>query len=199
MPRLNPDVETRQSLLIRLRDGHDESAWQEFTEIYEPVIYASVRRRGFQDADAREVVQEVLLAVASSIERFDSSRGRFRGWLSRVTRNATIDKLRHIASRREVSGGSDLWRSLDVGTGDRTDFAEEFERERRVQLFRWAAAQVRRRSGEVNWLAFWRTAVEGQAIATVANDLGIRNGAVHVARCRILKRIRDLVHQRLAE
>lgn len=41
------------------------------------------RRRGLQHADARELVQEVLVAVAGAIERFDpdQSKESFRGWL----------------------------------------------------------------------------------------------------------------------
>ena len=75
----------------------------------------------------------------------------------------------------------------------------EFEQDRRQQLFRWAAAEVRQRTGEKNWIAFWKTAVEGATIASVAIELDISEGAVYVARCRILKRIRQLVHDRETE
>ncbi|KLU03300.1 transcriptional control [Rhodopirellula islandica] len=200
---------TRESLLLRLHDPKDEFAWAEFSAIYEPVIYRLVKRRGVQDADAREIVQEILMSVAGAIERFDvTAQGSFRGWLSRITRNATIDRLRSVQSRRELTGGSSIVRIIDAvasndrsidGTQQDAELSHEFDRDHRQQLFRWAASKVRSRTGEKNWIAFWRTAVEDQSVAAVASDLGISEGSVYVARCRILKRIRELVHQRLSD
>ena len=77
---------TRASLLLRLCDSEDHEAWVEFVTLYEPVIYRSLRRHGLQDADARDVMQELLLAVSRSIDRWEpgNQRGSFRGWLRRV-------------------------------------------------------------------------------------------------------------------
>lgn len=200
---------TRPSLLLRLRDASDERAWSDFVAVYEPVIYRTVKRRGMQDADAREIVQEVLMSVAAAIDRFDiTGNGSFRGWLNRITRNATIDRLRTVQSRREMIGGSGVARVMDTVVSNNDNFpgnehdsalSHAFDSEHRQQLFRWAAGKVRSRTGENNWIAFWRTAVEDQSIADVAAQLGISEGAVYVARCRILKRIRELVDQRLSD
>src|SRR5262245_58211826 len=62
---LLPD--TRYSLLARLADPADASAWSEFIEIYETAIYRYARSHAIQDADAREVVQQVLIAVHQAI------------------------------------------------------------------------------------------------------------------------------------
>jgi len=44
-------IETRASLLLRLRAADDTVAWYDFVCIYEPVIYRIARSRGLQDAD----------------------------------------------------------------------------------------------------------------------------------------------------
>ena len=204
MSVLNSDPATRLSLLARLRNSRDEEAWSEFTAVYEPVIYRMTQRRGLQDADAREIVQEVLMSVATAIDKFDvDAVGSFSGWLSRITRNATIDRLRKLASRHETIDASGVVRKLDeaAGNGHITgdELLDEFDQDRRKQLFRWAASHVRQRTGEINWMAFWKTSVDGRSIADVAAELKISEGAVYVARCRILKRIRELVHDRLSE
>ncbi|MFK8114723.1 MAG: RNA polymerase sigma factor [Rubripirellula sp.] len=192
------DLATRPSLLVRLQETRDEQAWSEFTAVYEPVIYRMAKRRGLQDADAREIVQEVLLSVSSAIGKFDINRsGSFRGWLSRVTRNATVDRLRKVKSRNEINHGSDFVHAIDGAIEKNPE--EEFDGDHRKQLFRWAASTVRTKTGEVNWMAFWKTSVEGSTIEAVAAELGIAAGAVYVARCRILKRIRELVHERIEE
>ena len=51
---------TRASLLVRLRDGGDAEAWQEFVHLYAPVIYGFARKRGLQDADSADLMQEVV-------------------------------------------------------------------------------------------------------------------------------------------
>ena len=198
-PELNSSPTTRRSLLARLRDTRDDAAWLEFTSIYEPVIYQMTRRRGTQDADAREVVQEVLLSVSSAITRFDLDQsGSFRGWLNRITRNATIDRIRAIASRKETLDASGVVRQLDAIIGNER-IEDEFEQDRRKQLFRWAASQVRQSTGEQNWMAFWRSTVEGVQVNQVARELGMSEGAVYVARCRIIKRIREAIDNHLTE
>lgn len=63
--------DTRRSLLVRLREPTDDVAWAEFIEIYDPLVYRLARRRGLQDADARDLCQEVLRTVARAIDRWD--------------------------------------------------------------------------------------------------------------------------------
>src|SRR5215510_11939375 len=86
---------TRVSLLVRLRDGSDAEAWHEFVHLYAPVIYGFARKRGLQDADAADLMQEVLRSVSTAAQRleYDPSRGTFRGWLFTVTRNKVLNFL----------------------------------------------------------------------------------------------------------
>lgn len=177
---------------MRLRDPADAVAWSDFVSIYEPVIYRLARSRGLQDADAREVTQDVLISVAGAIERFDLQReGRFGGWLARITRNATVDRIRQRCE--QGSGRTDMIRALEQLPEAEPDESAVFDLERRRQLFRWAAKRVRRQVQEPSWQAFWRTAVEGQPAATVAAQLDMTTGAVYVARCRVLARLKTIV------
>ena len=188
---------TRASLLVRIRDPHDEQAWGEFVEIYEPVLYRLARRRGFQDADARELTQEVFIAVASAIDRWrvDPARGRFRTWLFRIARNLGINLL---ASRRRHplgTGGTDLHALLEQQPGACGEESALFEEEYKRELFGRAASRVRGQFREATWQAFWRTGVDGEEVGEVARSLGISVGAVYVARSRVMARLRREIEQ----
>ena len=71
-------------------------AWQEFVEIYEPLIRSLALGRGLQVADSDDVVQEVLTRVAKHVEQWDArcERSSFRAWLATITKNQTIQSFR---------------------------------------------------------------------------------------------------------
>src|SRR3954451_8863264 len=97
---------TRASLLVRIRDGGDHDAWKQFVGVYAPVVYGFARKRGLQDADAADVMQEVLRSVAGAAARleYDPKRGSFRGWLYTVARNKIFNFLE--AGRHRLGRGS---------------------------------------------------------------------------------------------
>ena len=65
--------DTRASLILRIADARNARAWDEFAHLYQPVVYRLARQRGFQHADAEELVQEAMLSVARAVERFRRS------------------------------------------------------------------------------------------------------------------------------
>lgn len=186
---------TRASLLLRLRDPQDYEAWDEFVALYEPAIYRLLRHHGLQDADARDVMQELFLAVSRSIGRWDPAkeRGSFRGWLRRVTRNLVINWLKHRDRHVIACGGSGLQAMLDMlPAADRPE-SVEFDRELRRALFHQAAELVRQEVHAASWQAFWETGIVGTTPADAAQKLGMTVGAIRAAKCRVLARLRAVV------
>ncbi|HUE14407.1 MAG TPA: sigma-70 family RNA polymerase sigma factor [Planctomycetaceae bacterium] len=183
---------TRASLLFRLRDLRDHEAWVEFASLYEPVAYRLLRRHGLQDTDAREVMQDLFMAVSRSIDRWDPAkeRGSFRGWLRRVSRNLVINWLKQRERHVIATGGSDLQAMLDMLPADAGPETIEFDQELRRDLFRRAAEHVRKKVRPATWQAFWETGVVGTSAAEAAKKLGMEVGAIRVAKCRVLVRLR---------
>ncbi len=195
---------TRDSLLFRLRDSQDHEAWVEFVSLYEPMAYRLLRRHGLQDADARDVMQELLMAVSRSIDRWDPAkeRGSFRGWLRRVARNLVINWLKQRERRVIATGGSDLQAMLDMLPADSGPEPPdsgpetvEFDKELRRALFQRAAEQVRGEVQPATWQAFWETAVVGTSPVDAAKKLRMEVGAIRVAKCRVLARLQAAVNE----
>lgn len=166
-------------------------------ELYQPLIFRLARSKGFQDADANDIVQEVLVAITKSIHLWDHnpSHGRFRDWLYKIARNLMINFLtrrKHLPLGR---GGSDLVRLLNDQVDPRSEAAREFDLEYRRQLYLIAARKVRNDVRVRTWEAFKKTSIDGMSSKEVAGLLNMSEGAVVVARCRVLARLREAVQK----
>ena len=199
---------TRPSLLIRIRDVGDREAWQEFVDLYAPLIYGLARKRGLQDADAADVTQEVFRAVANRVARsqgsgirsqesgagsrdsvweYDPQRGSFRSWLYTVTRHKISDFL----GRKQPRGTGDTATQMFLEEQPDTDEDEsDWQRKYQQRLFVWAAERIQGEFQEPTWKAFWQLAVEGKSGEEVARSLGTSVGAVYVAKSRVLARLK---------
>lgn len=133
--------ETRPSLLIRVRDPADQAAWGEFVEIYRPVILRIAQHKGMQAADAEDIAQEVLVAVAKAVEQreHDPKRARFRTWLHRVANNIILDALTRGKPDR-AAGGSSLQAGIAQKESREGPDSDLLRLEYRREVFRWAAA-----------------------------------------------------------
>ena len=185
--------ETRLSLLARLGDAADEDAWNEFVKLYMPVIYRTALGIGLQDADAQEVVQQVLISVSKALAKrpHDPSQAKFRTWLSVVSRNATISLLR--GKRPDSGSGSDTDQIKLTSVPD-PGFAEAekiMKVELQKEVFRAVAKEIEREFAPDTWKAFWLTTVDGKDIAEVAEELGKQTGSVYAARSRVMRRLRE--------
>jgi RNA polymerase sigma factor (sigma-70 family) len=188
---------TRASLLVRLRDPQDHDAWQQFFQVYSSIVYGFARRRGLQDADAADLMQDVLRRVASSAGKldYDPRRGTFRGWLFTITRNRLVDFLHQRQKQVQGAGGSDMHERLDEQAAPADGSDQQWEQESQRGILSWAIERIRGDFQEKTWQAFWLTAVEGRAPQAVAEQLRMSAGALYVAKSRVLARLKIEVQQ----
>lgn len=200
---MNDRPKTRVSLILRLSQPADAEAWEEFCDIYMPVIFRIAKARGLQDADAHDVSQKVLVRVAQSVKNWspDPKRGSFGAWLGTIARNLLIDFLRSPQNHHQTVGGSDINRLLDQSVehaGDNHDCQDLIDAQLQQQLFIWAANKVESSVQPSTWTAFWRTAVQNHPVNSVAQELEMSTGAIYVARSRVIARIRKTIESATA-
>ncbi|MEM9186724.1 MAG: sigma-70 family RNA polymerase sigma factor [Planctomycetota bacterium] len=182
---------TRLSLIARIADSEDSESWVEFVSLYGPFVYSLARARGLQDADACDVVQEVMREIAKSVSRFDADPdlGKFRSWVSVIARR-TLARFSD-RNRRQANGTGDTSNLVALASVADREEEDFWEREHQRHLFQWAAKQVRGDFAETTWRAFWRTAVDGAPASEVAEECGISVGAVYIAKSRVASRLRE--------
>jgi RNA polymerase sigma-70 factor (ECF subfamily) len=176
---------TSASLLERLRRPDDADAWGRFVELYTPVLFAWARRLGLQDADAADLVQDVLTGLVRTLPTFEYQPGKsFRAWLRTVTLNHWRTSQRRRGAAPPIDGAADP---------DAVAVAEEafWEEEYRRHLTGRAIALLRAEFQPTTWQAFWECVVMGRSAAETGALLGLRPGAVRAAKFRVLYRLRQ--------
>lgn len=188
--------ETRDSLLVQVQDPANREAWELFARIYRPVIVRIARARGLQHADAQDLSQQVLMAVASAIgdwEKRDEST-RFRHWLSRVTKNAILNALMR-RPRDQAVGGSSVEILLREAVDRDGATIALIETELRRELYLRAAERVKVEFRPDSWQAFELSVAGDLTTEEVAAELGKSVGAIYTARSRIMFRLREVISE----
>ena len=186
---------TQPTLLVRIRDAHDQEAWGRFVDLYAPLVYGFLRKRGLQDADAADLTQDVLRRVAAAAQRleYDERKGSFRGWLFTIVQNRLTDHWRHEAVREHGTGDTNAQQQLNEHPQATLDASNEWDADYHRQLFQYAVGVVKQDFSEDTWRAFWKTAVEGQSGKEVAEKLGLTIAAVYLAKGRVMSRLKQQI------
>jgi RNA polymerase sigma-70 factor (ECF subfamily) len=174
--------------------GLDAAAWRRVDQLYRPVLYSKCRRCGVNQADAADLVQEVLLAAYKGIATFrrDEPGSSFRAWLLGIASNKLGDYWRAKAKDPQAEGGSEAQARLAELAGP-TDASSTMTGadDEKAGLVRRAVELLQGDFQDRTWRAFWRFEIDEQPAAAVAVELGMTANAVHVAVCRVRKRLRD--------
>ena len=76
--------------------------WDDVARSHGRFLYTVAYRLTGDDADAQDLVQEVLLRVRRGLETY-RPMGSLEGWLSRITTNAFLDEVRRRRRRPTVA------------------------------------------------------------------------------------------------
>lgn len=189
--------DTRATLLAGLQTRENREAWEDFLMTYRPVIYRMARRRGLQDADAQDAVQNILIRVSAAIADYEQQPGtKFRHWLRRVARNTILSALTR-GPKDAAAGGTAADEQLQ--RQPESENSRELAYEHRREQFHRAAAVVRSDVNAETWQAFELTVVQGLSCEEAAAAINRNVGTVYAARSRIIKRLREQLDRMQAD
>ncbi len=190
-----PPSSTSTSLLEKARGG-ESHAWERIVRLYFPLVYGWCARKGLRPEDSLDIAQEVFVAVSLHMHRFEKNdgAGSFRGWLRTITENKFADFGRRRRRRSDPVGGSQAKQLLaeipDLPDSESHDAAEADDK---LAVLRAATEIVRNEFESRTWDAFWRVTAESLPVESVAEELGMTNNAVYLAKSRVLRRLREVL------
>jgi RNA polymerase sigma-70 factor (ECF subfamily) len=180
-------------LLSRLRDLGDSDSWRSFFDAYWRLIYNVARRSGLNDAEAQDVVQETVIAVARRIPEFhyDPAKGSFKRWLLLITRRRIHDHFRRrYRSMAVVNAGPGEYCSSPesvAGPVQAPDVQLEaaWESEWQEHVFQTALARVRERVNPKQYQVFDYCVLQNVCASEVGRMLGLNAAQVYLAKHRV--------------
>jgi RNA polymerase sigma-70 factor, ECF subfamily len=188
-PRTTRSPSTQLTLLARLREDGDAEAWRTFVDLYTPLVYRFCRSRNLQDADSRDVTQQVLAIVHRTIGKFqyDRERGRFRNWLGAVTAHE-ISRYQRKDRRPGKGAGEGRGEELALLHCAAVDphWAEEFN----SYIFQLALERIRPLFEPDVWQAFELTWLQEMKPKDAADQIRRPSAWVYKARYKVIERLR---------
>ena len=202
LPSSDDLLQTRHSLLSRLKDYEDNDSWQDFFDTYWKLIYSFALRSGLNDAQAQDVVQETIIAVARQMaeRKYDRAKGSFKRWLLQLTSWRIGDQRRKrqrdaaiLEPAPDTSGGTPWAETIPdpAGTNELV-WDEEWQRNLTDAAVRQLKKKVKARQFQI----FDLYVIKRWPIAKVAATMRVNVGQVYLTKHRLTsllkKEIRSL-------
>lgn len=185
---------TTSALLHGLHESGNEAAWRALDDRYRPILVATGRRFGLNEADAMEVAQETMLRVLEGCrgERYDRSKGKLRTWILTIARHRMIDLHRRRSVRREADGVSAIMEKPDAIMLD-----DCWQSEERAAVLREAMQRLdsSSKAAPTTIEAFRLHVLQGMPAQAVADRLDVSLNDIYLAKSRITKRLKALVDE----
>ena len=182
---------TSPSLLLRVRNPEDKEAWDEFLDIYTPIVRTYCFQRQLQEADVNDIVQDVMSRIVKLIREFDydPAKGKFRAWFGTIAANRIKTFVSRKSRTEQAHGESGTPTPIENYSDPDSEWIAIFS----DQVYQAACARVRPAFEYTTWKCFEATWLRHEAAADVAADLGIPVHSVYVNKSRVLKRLENEV------
>ena len=181
-------MDTRASLLLRLKDPRDSAAWTEFDAIYRPMLYRYAKSQGLSDADAEDEVQRCMAAIQQIMGDFsyDPQKGRFKSWLRTMInnrcRNARRDRMAHHNRIQAAHHNRDIRQESPEETVDRIWMEEHLKHGLR---------SLRSEIDEVKFRAFEEYVVKERPVKDVCEALGLTPPQLYKIKWQVTHKLRE--------
>jgi len=195
-------IQTRASLLKRLKNLDDQGSWVDFFDTYSNLIYQAALKAGLTHTEAQEVLQETMIRITKKMPDFKYDPARsFKGFLLHETSFRIKDQFRKRHPERHAAGRQPD-ETAKTATVDRIPdpagfvLEEVWDAEWEKNLFEAAIKRVKGqiREGKANsrqYQLFDLYVIKQWPPQKVAETMGVKIGQVFLAKHRITALIKN--------
>lgn len=186
-------METSPTLLNALQGADGNDAWVELVKIYAPLIRGWLVRMGARPSDLDDMTQDVLTVVVRRVGEFERNEqtGSFRSWLRTIAVNCWRSFLRKGGKRPAAVGGSQFGEFVAELADPNSGLSQRWNREHDQHVIAHLFKQARGQVTESTWRAFERFAIDGLSAREAAQELGVSENAIFIAKSRVMAQLRQ--------
>lgn len=177
--------------------GGESAAWEKLVEVWTPCIYEFCRRKGIQEADAGDVVQQVMIRVFRFRENFspEAEGHRLKAWLLMIISQVIADYYRQFAGKNQARGGSGMANQMAnlAETLDTASANDSVEGEPLFDAGLWMARTldiIRAEVTEETWRVFEMFKIQNQTAKEVGEHFGLKETTVRQRVYTVTQRIK---------
>ncbi|HEY9172273.1 MAG TPA: sigma-70 family RNA polymerase sigma factor [Verrucomicrobiae bacterium] len=190
-------IPTRQSLLTRLKHWDDQEGWHDFFNTYWRLLYGVGIKAGLTDAEAQEVVQGTVIAVAGKMKtgafKYDPARGSFKAWLLTLTQWRISDQFRkrrrHAERHPLLEAKTELMEAVPDSAAEER-LAQVWDAEWQNNLMQVALERIRPHVSARTFQIFQLHVLKEWPLERVMKTLGVGKAQVYLAKHRIAARLK---------
>lgn len=191
---------TRQTLLQRVVQQDNESAWEDFVRYYGDFIEMLITKMHFQGDGREDIKQEILLKLWNSMASFDPEKGAFRTWMSALVRHAILNYYRAAERRNERLRVVAKQKKMAefINSTSSPDFDRMIEEEWRSYIIELALKRLTNQVSK-NALDVFALTLRGVAIDDICQQLELKRDTVYTLRNRVKIRFQKEVRHLITE
>lgn len=185
-------TDTSVSFLNSLQADGDSRTWQEFVELYTPLIRIWLGGQNVRDQERDDVTQEVISVVLRRLPEFRRQRtGSFRNWLKRITINCWRNYRRKHLKRMAPVGGTEFGQVMNELADPDSQMSRQWDEQHDQYVLQRLLEKIRPGVRESTWAAFQAVTMDGKTPEQAAEELGVTTNAIYVAKSRVLAQLRQ--------
>ena len=181
---MSKPINTRQTLLFKIKNQYDDTAWNDFVQFYRPYIYRVIQNLNVSTCDREDIIQEVMLASWKKLPEFeyDTKKGRFRSWLCTVARRTAFA---FHEKKNKSANFEDAVKSEELSSGVPAEVEELSTREWERHIADMAWENVSEKFDD-QVLETFKKLASGEKGENVAAQLGLSQNSVYVYKKRVM-------------
>jgi len=184
---------TTTQILEELKSSNDAPVWPRFHDHFHTIVVKFSRNMGLSITDAEDAAQETMLTFVKAFRdgKYDRQKGHLSDWLFGVAKHVILNFRRRQPLERLIADkttGTSFWDLVQ----DDHNIKHSWESEWRRMVLARCLDQICKEIDAKLFKAFELYALSELPVDKVAEELGMSQNAVYIAKSRVLSRLRQL-------